>query len=149
MPDAMRNEVVPQALGAAVDGFYGTSAAAVESPQLDTFLANYEKHFGKPVPHAYITSSYDAGMIMMLAIAKANSTEGAAIHAAIREVANAPGEVVGPGEYDKALRLLAEGKDINYEGASGPVDFDERGDVKGVFELWEYRDGKIASLRTF
>ena len=27
------------------------------------------------------------------------------------------------------LKLLAQGKDINYEGASGPCDFTEQGDI--------------------
>ena len=30
------------------------------------------------------------------------------------------------------MKLLAEGKDINYEGASGSQEFDEHGDVPGV-----------------
>src|SRR5204862_428393 len=35
-------------------------------------------------------------------------------------------------EVDKAvdgLKLLAQGKDVNYEGASGPCDFTEQGDI--------------------
>ena len=32
-------------------------------------------------------------------------------------------------------KLIAEGKDINYEGASGPVDFDAAGDVAGFYSV--------------
>ena len=42
------------------------------------------------------------------------------------------GETVYPGEWEKARKLLAEGKDINYEGASGSQEFDAAGDVPGV-----------------
>ena len=38
-----------------------------------------------------------------------------------------------------ALELIANGDDINYEGAAGPVDFDENGDVVGPIEIWEGR----------
>ncbi len=44
----------------------------------------------------------------------------------------APGEVVGPGDWEKAVQLLGQGKDINYDGASGPIEFDEKGDVAGI-----------------
>ena len=33
---------------------------------------------------------------------------------------------------EKAFRLLSKGKDINYEGALGPVDLDERGNATGI-----------------
>ena len=57
------------------------------------------------------------------------------VAAALRDVATPPGEVVRPGEWAKAKKLLSEGKDVNYEGASGNVDFDENGDVGGLFGL--------------
>ena len=69
---------------------------------------------------------------------------------ALREVANAPGEVVRPGEdgIRRAMELIAEGKDINYEGAAGSVDLDENGDViSGHIEVWKIEDGAIVSDR--
>jgi len=65
----------------------------------------------------------------------------------LRYVANPPGEVVLPGEFKKAFKLLAEGKDINYEGAAGSVDFDENGDVVTPIEIWKYSGGKIVTIR--
>ena len=50
---------------------------------------------------------------------------------ALREVAMAPGEKVGPGEWAKAVALIKDGKDIDYDGASGSAEFDEYGDVGG------------------
>ena len=32
----------------------------------------------------------------------------------------------GPGEFARAAGLIAQGQPINYEGASGPCDFDAR-----------------------
>jgi hypothetical protein len=49
-------------------------------------------------------------------------------------VANEPGEVILPGEWEKAKQLIADGQDINYEGATGSLEFDENGDVPGVIE---------------
>jgi branched-chain amino acid transport system substrate-binding protein len=49
-------------------------------------------------------------------------------------VATAPGEVILPGEWEKAKKLIADGQDINYEGATGSLEFDANGDVPGVIE---------------
>ncbi|MBW1690391.1 MAG: hypothetical protein JRJ70_06490 [Deltaproteobacteria bacterium] len=65
----------------------------------------------------------------------------------IRAVACPPGEVVKPGEFKKAFDLLNAGKQINYEGAAGSVDFDENGDVKTPIEIWKYSKGDIVTVR--
>ena len=44
-------------------------------------------------------------------------------------------------------KALAAGQDINYEGASGPCDFTERGDIEGCkFRFEQVRAGKITLL---
>ena len=50
----------------------------------------------------------------------------------------------------RAIKLLRAGKDIDYEGAFSPVDFDKNGDIgSAVFEIWKYSaPGKIDTLST-
>ena len=44
--------------------------------------------------------------------------------------------------------LISEGVDVNYEGASGPVDLDGNGDVRaGSIEVWRIEDGEIVTVR--
>ncbi len=62
--------------------------------------------------------------------------------AAVRQVANAPGEVILPGDLAKALEILAAGGEVNYEGATG-VEFDEAGDPPGSYLVMEVEDGKF------
>jgi branched-chain amino acid transport system substrate-binding protein len=83
----------------------------------------------------FVAQGYDATFVLALAIEKAGSTDRAAIREALREVANAPGEPILPGEWEKAKALIAEGTDIDYVGASGQIDFDENGDVAGVYSV--------------
>ena len=90
---------------------------------------------GKDPKAPYAAHGYDASFLVALAIEKAGAADRSKISAALREVANAPGEVIRPGEWKKAKELIAAGKDINYEGASGQVDFDENGDVVGVYSV--------------
>lgn len=93
----------------------------------------------------YVGNSYDAAFILALAAEKAGSTDRAAIAKAVREVSTQPGETILPGEWKKARELIAAGKDIDYYGAAGSQDFDENGDVPGVFETLAIEDGKITS----
>jgi branched-chain amino acid transport system substrate-binding protein len=65
----------------------------------------------------------------------------------LREVANPPGVFIGPGEFEKAFAELKAGKPINYEGASGSVDFDANGDVLAPIEIWRFHNGKIVTYR--
>ncbi len=136
----------------ALDGSYGTAPGAPGSPGKDSFETAYEETYGFPVTHPFMAEHYDATVLIALAAAKAGSTTDAvAIRDALRDVANAPGEVVGPGrdEIARALALIAEGKDIDYNGAGGNVDFDEHGDVSGTIEIWTISDGAIQSTGRF
>ena len=101
--------------------------------------------------HPFMNETYDAMILIGLAAAKAGTTtDSAAIRDALRDVANPPGEVVRPGEegIKRAMELIADGKDINYEGAAGSVDLDENGDViTGHIEVWKIEGGEIVSDR--
>jgi neutral amino acid transport system substrate-binding protein len=50
----------------------------------------------------------------------------------------------------KAIKLIRAGKEVDYEGAFSPVDFDKSGDIgSAVYEIWKYTGtGKIATLST-
>ncbi len=107
----------------------------------DTDDASYKafadafKATGEDPAAPYAAHGYDVVFLMGLAIEKAGSADRSKIAAALRAVASPPGEVIRPGEWAKAKKLIAEGKDINYEGAAGVNDFDENGDVTGLFSL--------------
>ena len=107
----------------------------------DTSDASY-KAFAEPYkatgndPEApYAAHGYDVTFLMALAIEKAGAADRSKISAALRAVAGPPGEVIRPGDWAKAKKLIGEGKDVNYEGAVGNNDFDENGDVTAVFSL--------------
>ena len=49
----------------------------------------------------------------------------------------------GPQGIAYALRILAEGGKIDYEGASGSMDWDENGDLRGGhIGIWRFTDDK-------
>ncbi|MHB1103075.1 MAG: ABC transporter substrate-binding protein [Devosia sp.] len=104
-------------------------AYAGESALIYTQLAT---DAGQDPTATYAPQAYDAAFLLALAVQKNGSAAREGLSAALREVASAPGEKILPGEWAKALELLAAGTDIDYEGAGGPADFDAAGDVDGV-----------------
>ena len=86
---------------------------------------------------SYYDKAYDAAFLIALAIVRGESTSGESIRDNLRAVANPPGEVVYYDEWEKAVTLLQAGQEINYQGAAGPVDFKDTGDVEGSILIWK------------
>ena len=90
----------------------------------------------------YTSESYDAGALLVLAMQAGGSADRSSIQQNVMSVANAPGTKIYPGELKKALDLLAEGKEIDYEGASS-VTFTDVGEAEGSFLEKEIKGGKF------
>jgi ABC-type branched-subunit amino acid transport system substrate-binding protein len=121
------------------DGMKGTAASSLDVAAGKAFDAAYAAKYGSTPALPYLREVYDAVYLIALAAQKAGSTDSTAIRDALRDIANPPGQVVNPGTdgFKTALGLIASNQDINYEGASGPVDFDKNGDVPvGAIEVW-------------
>jgi len=88
---------------------------------------------GVPASDPFVANSYDAAFMMALAIEAAGSADRGAIAAGLRAISGPDGETIYPGEFAKAKEILAAGGSINYDGGSGPQDFDANGDVAGFF----------------
>lgn len=90
----------------------------------------------------YAATSYDAAFALLLAVEKTGgSREG--LNEALREVTSEGGEIILPGEWAKAKELIAAGTEINYQGASGAIDFDDNGDVPGSYDEVTVEGGEI------
>jgi branched-chain amino acid transport system substrate-binding protein len=94
----------------------------------------------------YAAQSYDAGALLALAMQSAGSTDRAGIVAHISNVANAPGVIILPGELAKGLQILADGGQINYEGATN-VEFDVNGDPAGSYKEREVSGGAFTTIK--
>jgi len=151
--DGTKSLDIVKAVGAKnLEGDLGTVAASAKGKAAEIFNAAYKAKFGKLPPLPYITNAYDAMAVIGLA-AYAAKVKGLPLTSKnirdnLRKVANPPGTVILPGEFAKAFKLLKEGKDINYEGSGGAVDFDKNGDVTTPIEIWKYTaDGKIKTFK--
>ncbi|MGW3344262.1 ABC transporter substrate-binding protein [Nonomuraea rubra] len=132
-------------------GVKGTIPGA-EAPE--EFREKLKKLDPKLDDFTYSAESYDAANLIALAAEAAKDDSGASIAAKLAEVSKG-------GEKCKSFKecadLLKAGKDIDYDGISGPVEFDDNGDPAvatiGVYQYGddnkyapkalEYRTGKI------
>lgn len=149
--DGTKSEDIVKAVGAAnVEGQMGTAPGTAGGDSLELFNKAYKAKYGKLPPLPFISNAYDAvavvGLAAQMAKVKGEALTSVNIRNHLRDVANPPGVVVKPGEFKKAFELLKQGKDINYEGAAGAVDFDENGDVVTPIEVWKYEGGKIKTV---
>ncbi len=149
LTDGSKSEQFPTQVGKTADGKFILAGALGTVPgadgrALDAFSKLWQEKFNRP-PAEYAPQAWDAAALLVLAAQAAKANTGEAIQSKLREVANAPGEEVS--DVCEGLKLLKEGKDINYQGASGNVDIDENGDVVGVYDVWRVEDdGKLKTI---
>lgn len=90
------------------------------------------------VSYNYAGESYDAVNLISLAAEAAKSTNGTDIAAKLKEVSEG-GEKCN--NYASCVTLLRDGKDIDYDGQSGPITFSDAGDpTEAYIGIYEYDD---------
>jgi branched-chain amino acid transport system substrate-binding protein len=102
-----------------------------------------QTRFGNIEVDPFSAQTTDHASLAILAAAAAGDASGVAIRDNVRRISAGDGERVD--NVADGLRALAAGRAINYEGASGPVDFDERGDIRGTkFRFERAENGRFA-----
>jgi len=130
-----------------VEGAYGTAPAGTGFA-VDQFDADFEARFGSVNCPPFYYQAYDAVVSVALAIERAGQATGEAIRNNLRAVANPDGEKVYYGQWAKAISLLKEGKEINYEGVSGHVDFNATGGVTSKIQIWQVKGCQVVPVLT-
>jgi len=94
----------------------------------------------------YSAQCHDHASLVCLAMARAREATGTAIKDSIRKISQGPGARVD--NAVDGLKLLAQSKEINYDGASGPCDFTETGDILDTkFRYEQAEKGKLKLLK--
>ncbi|MDZ4120224.1 MAG: ABC transporter substrate-binding protein [Phaeovulum sp.] len=138
LSDGMYGDSLIAAIGAPLEGSIGVvpgTDGAGASKFVEIATAS-----GVDGKGSYTGESYDAAALIMLAMQAAKSSNSADFVGKILDVANGPGEEILPGELAKGLNLLAEGKPINYEGATG-VTLIGPGEADGSYRIYSIKDG--------
>ena len=143
LADGMIGESLTKAIGSDLNGAVGTVAGGKTDGAV-AYAAMAEKA-GIKKDGPYVGESYDGAALIALAMQAAGSADRAKIQANMMKVANAPGVKIGPGELARGLKILADGGDIDYVGATN-VEFNPVGEVLGSFKELEVKGGKFETV---
>ena len=133
-------DTIPAEVSAGI--FTGQPSADIEGKAFKLLA----ERLGIPEPDAYEAQANDWASLVILTVAKAKEATGTALKDNVRKISQGAGQKVYSAV--EGLKLLGEGKEINYEGASGPCDFTDIGDIQGCrFRYMEVVDGKLKFLR--
>jgi hypothetical protein len=147
-----------QALGTYAEGHESTSNELWTSDASgQVFAAEFEKKM-KFQPAGYDSAFYDAMVLALLGVLKAalpltdpSKVTSAEVQMALDQL-NAPeGQKIytGSAEFKKAIAAIRKGEAMNYEGASGPCDWDAVGNVVGRIAHIKVEGGRWVQKRLF
>ncbi|WP_316013836.1 ABC transporter substrate-binding protein [Roseobacter sp. HKCCA0434] len=141
--DGMIGDSLTENFGPDINGTFGTAPGS-DSEDFANFDA-MAKENGIEGDGPYRGESYDAAALIILAAQAAGSVDRAEIQANIMNVANAPGEQIGAGELERALQILADGGEIDYQGATG-VELIGAGEAAGSYRELEVMEGQFSTV---
>lgn len=150
IPGGMVSDTLTAKFGTQIDGSYG------QVPQSDSAGAPILVDMGKANNPAYDATSpytpesYDAAALFMLAMNAAKSSDPKVYVPFIMQIANGPadgsGEKILPGQLGHALDLIAQGKAIDYDGASG-VTLIGPGESAGRYREFKIEGGQFVTVK--
>lgn len=116
-----------------LDGAKGTLPG---NPADDTFRDRLLEQDPNLQDFSYGPESYDAVILAALAAAQGGSADSITIRDNMQSVSTEGTKCTEVGE---CLQLIADGEDIDYDGPSGPIEFDENGDpTEAYIGIYQY-----------
>jgi len=143
LPDGMISSQLEANFGDEIDGSSGQHPGT-DSEGAAMFVDLVGDAFDSTSP--FTPESYDAAALIMLAMQAAGSAESGDYKSHVMDVANAPGELIFPGQLGKALKIIADGGEIDYVGATA-VELIGPGESAGNYRQIELKDGVISTVK--
>jgi len=140
--DQLVSPGLPDEVGAeAIDGM---RALAPGTPKDEVASSAFTDGFKAADPHGvkqapFAAQEFDATILCYLAAVAAGSTDGQKMADHLIDITAPGGDEFSWQQLPDAIKALEDGKDIDYTGASGPIDMDVHGDpTAGVFDIYQY-----------
>lgn len=144
MGDGMYGDELISAVGPALEGTVGTIPwAAGEGADIFHDMAAAAGVQGQS---SYTRESYDGAALLALAAQAAGSADPRAIADNIMNVANAPGVEILPGDLARGLQILADGGEVNYQGATN-VELVGPGEAAGSYREYVVQNGEYVTVK--
>jgi ABC-type branched-subunit amino acid transport system substrate-binding protein len=140
--DQLVSPSLPGQVGA--DTIDGMRALAPGAPKGEEASSAFARDFKSADPHdvklaPFAAQEFDATVLCYLAAVAAGSTDGQEMADHLIDITAPGGDEFSWQQLPDAIEALEDGEDIDYTGASGPIDMNVNGDpTAGVFDIYEY-----------
>jgi ABC-type branched-subunit amino acid transport system substrate-binding protein len=145
--DGLASGDVPESVDAQViDGMRGTAPGSPDKGEASTAFDDlYTSSDPKDVDRqVFDTQNFDATILCYLAAVAAGSTDGKDMADKLIDVSAPPGAPYTWEQLPEAIKALQNGDDIDYQGASGPIDMDDAGDATaGVYDIYTFKGATL------
>ena len=134
-----------------MEGARGTRPAVpLGAPLTNAFDAAYGQFPGNAQRQSLDVNEFDAAMTCILAAIAAKSNSGKAIASKLRAISGAPGDKFTFLQLPAAIKALTAGKDIDYEGVAGSIDWDAKGDpASATYDFYKYINSTLTVQRQY
>ena len=134
-----------------MEGARGTRPAVpLGAPLTNAFDAMYGQFPGNAQRQSLDVNEFDAAMMCILGAIAAKSNSGTAIASKLRAVSGPPGIKYTFLQLPAAIKALRAGKDINYEGIAGSIDWDAKGDpASATYDFYKYINSTLTVQRQY
>ena len=145
--DQLVSPGLPDQVGS--DAVDGMRALAPGTPKGEDASSAFVQAFKSADPRnvklaPFAAQEFDATVLCYLAAVAAGSTDGQQMADHLIDLTAPGGEKFSWQQLPDAIKALEDGKDIDYTGASGPIDMDVQGDpTSGVFDVYQYSSSRL------
>lgn len=150
--DGLASDRIPDTIPArALVGARGTRPGTPESGAVVEEFARIYRAAGGAPRQTFDAQNFDATMLCYLAALAAGSTEGADIAEQMQAVSSPPGTRFTFMNLADGIRMIVDGEEVDFDGVTGPIDFDDNGDpTAATYEVYRYdQDGVLQVERQF
>ncbi|MBF4631709.1 ABC transporter substrate-binding protein [Clavibacter phaseoli] len=129
-----------------IAGAQFTNPGVEAKEDFQTRLQDMVKAEGEPelTVFSYSAESYDGTVLLALAALQGKATDGATLKDNLQSVSEGGEKCT---TFTDCAKLIADGTDIDYDGLSGPITFDENGDpTEAYVSVYKYGTGNTTTF---
>jgi ABC-type branched-subunit amino acid transport system substrate-binding protein len=148
IPELVVDEIAGLGGGALEGKVFGVSPSYDYSdPAFQRFHKAFVDRAGyEPTAGMYEANYYDQIILVALAAEAGGANDGVTVRNNLVNVANAPGTRVTT--FEEGVAELRKGNDIEFHGASGTIDFNDKGNVASIYGVVSPKDGSWVEVQS-
>lgn len=150
--DAARNSEEASTSDPALEGrILGTAPQTIGDAgyvPYTTFRVKYQGDYDEdPNEFQFVANAYDAVHVVALAVAGGGGVSGPELAVGMGKLSAGEPITANSQDAQRGIRVLSQGETIDFQGASGRLDFDENGDPSpSAISLWCFSGGGVPEV---